>query len=316
MQSLYPSIQPYTYQHIAVSELHTLYVEECGNPDGLPVVFLHGGPGGGCEPTHRRFFDPEWYRIILFDQRGCGQSTPHAELTDNTTTQLIADMEVIRQTLGIEQWVLFGGSWGSTLALAYAETYPQRVLGMILRGIFLARQDDLRWFYQDGARRLFPDQWEHFLAPIPAAEQDNLIQAYYQRLTGSDELERLRVARAWASWEGATLTLERNQYVLDSFADAHKALSLARIEAHYFINNCFLEPGQLLRHADRLAGIPGYIIHGRYDVVTTLDNAWALAQSWPDAELRIIGAAGHSASEARVTDALITATTRLMEKLT
>ena len=240
MQSLYPSIQPYTQQHIAVDSIHTLYVEECGNPDGPPVVFLHGGPGSGCDAMHRRFFDPEQYRIVLFDQRGCGQSTPHAELVDNTTWHLVADMEIIREKLGIQRWVLFGGSWGSTLALAYAETHPQRVLGMILRGIFLARQRDLCWFYQDGANRLFPDQWEHFLAPIPVAEQGALIQAYYHRLTGSDELERLRVARAWSSWEGVTLTLERNQQVVDSFADAHKALSLARIEAHYFINNCFL----------------------------------------------------------------------------
>jgi len=315
MQNLYPGIQAYSQQHIAVDEIHTLYVEQSGNPDGLPVVFLHGGPGAGCEPMHRRFFDPEQYRIVLFDQRGCGQSTPHAELTANTTWQLVADMETIRTALDIERWVLFGGSWGSTLALAYAETYPERVLGMILRGIFLARAGDVRWFYQAGANRLFPDQWERFLAPIPASEQDDLIQAYYQRLTGSDELERLRVARAWAGWEGATLTLERNQYVVDSFSDAHKALSLACIEAHYFINHCFLEPNQLLQQAEQLAGIPGYIVHGRYDVVTPLDNAWALAQAWPDAELRIVGGAGHSAAEPGIIDALVTATRRMAEQL-
>ena len=316
MQSLYPSILPYASQHLPVDSLHTLYIEECGNPDGLPVVFLHGGPGGGCEPMHRRFFDPEQYRIILFDQRGCGQSTPHAELRDNTTGHLVADLEAIRQKLGIERWVLFGGSWGSTLALAYAETHPQQVLGMILRGIFLARAREIHWFYQDGANRFFPDLWEQFLAPIPVSEREDLIQAYYQRLTGNDELERLRVARAWAAWEGATLTLERCSQVLDSFTEAHKALSLACIEAHYFINDCFLEPDQLLRKANRLAGIPGYIIHGRYDMVTTLDNAWSLSRAWPAAELRIVGVAGHSASEPGIIDALITATRRMAETLT
>ena len=315
MQSLYPNIQPYASQYLSVDTRHTLYVEECGNPDGLPVVFLHGGPGSGCEAMHRRFFDPEQYRIILFDQRGCGQSTPHSELHDNTTWHLVTDLETIRQTLGVERWVLFGGSWGSTLALAYAETHPQQVLGMILRGIFLGRGREIQWFYQDGANRFFPDLWTHFLAPIPESERSHLIQAYYQRLTGNDELERLRVARAWAGWEGATLTLERCPQVVDSFTEAHKALSLASIEAHYFINDCFLEPDQLLRQADRLTGIPGYIIHGRYDMVTTLDNAWALSHAWPDAELRIVGASGHSASEPGIIDALVTATRRLAETL-
>jgi proline iminopeptidase len=315
MQSLYPSIQPYSQQFIEVDETHTLYVEQSGNPVGLPVVFLHGGPGAGCEPLYRRFFDPERYRIILFDQRGCGQSTPHAELTANTTWLLVDDMETIRQTLGVEQWVLFGGSWGSTLALAYAETHAKRVFGMIVRGIFLLRPEDLHWFYQSGANRLFPDHWEQFVAPIPESERGDIIRAYYQRLTGSDELERLRLARTWAGWEGATLTLERNAQLVDSFTEAHRALSLARIEAYYFINQGFLKPGQLLQQADRLAGIPGYIVHGRYDVITPLDNAWALAQAWPDAELRIVGAAGHSVAEPGIIDALVTATRRLVEQV-
>lgn len=311
MQTLYPSIQPYSHEMLAVDDLHTLYLEQCGNPDGVPVVFLHGGPGAGCEPMHRRFFDPEVYRIILFDQRGSGRSTPHAELTDNTTQHLVGDIETIRQHLAIEQWLLFGGSWGSTLALAYAETHPEQVLGMILRGIFLGRRRDFAWFLQDGANHLFPDTWERFLEPIPAAEQNDLINAYYKRLTGDDELERLRVAKNWAAWEGSALTLERNPGPTDNFGSAHKALSLARTEAHYAINDCFLEPNQLLRDADRLQNIPGHIVHGRYDVITPLDNAWALHKAWPKAELRIIGNAGHAAGEPGTIDALITATRTL-----
>ena len=208
MRVLFPDIKPYATQRLAVDSLHTLYIEECGNPSGLPVLFLHGGPGAGCEPMHRRFFDPQRYRIVLFDQRGSGQSSPHAELRDNTTWHLVADIEKLREHLNIDRWVVFGGSWGSTLALAYAETHPDRVLGLILRGVFLCRDQDIHWFYQHGANRLFPDLWEHFLAPIPAVEQHDLIHAYHRRLTGADELERLRAARAWSTWEGATLTLE------------------------------------------------------------------------------------------------------------
>lgn len=315
MQTLYPGIQPYATRELPVDDRHTLYVEESGNPDGLPVLFLHGGPGGGCEPLHRRFFDPEVYRIVLFDQRGCGRSTPHAELEDNTTRHLIADIETIRTTLAIDRWVVFGGSWGSTLALTYAETNPHRVLGLILRGIFLGRPRDVRWFYQEGANRLLPDAWESFIEPIPELERGDLLSAYYRRLTGDDELERLRVARAWSTWEGTALTLERRNEVVDSFAEAHKALSLARIEAHYFYQDCFLEPDQLLRDAHLLVDIPGFIIHGRYDVVTTLDNAWQLHQAWPTAELRIVGAAGHAATEPGIVDALVTATRTLAARM-
>ncbi len=315
MRVLFPDIRPYATQRLAVGPPHTLYIEECGSPDGLPVLFLHGGPGAGCEPLHRRFFDPQRYRIVLFDQRGCGQSAPHAELTDNTTWHLVADIEKLRVHLGIDRWVVFGGSWGSTLALAYAETHPDRVLGLILRGVFLCRDRDIRWFYQEGASRLFPDLWEHFLAPIPVAERDDLLHAYHRRLTGANELERLRAAKAWSVWEGSTLTLESNPHLIEQFGEARRALGLARIECHYFVNHCFMEPDQLLRDADRLRDIPGVIVHGRYDVVCPLDNAWALHRVWPEAELRIVGAAGHSASEPGIVDALVTATQSFADRL-
>ena len=314
MRILFPEIKPYATQRLAVDELHNLYVEECGVAHGLPVLFLHGGPGAGCEPLHRRFFDPQRYRIILFDQRGSGQSTPHAELRDNTTGHLVADIETLREHLGIDRWLVFGGSWGSTLALTYAETHPERVMGLILRGIFLCRDRDIHWFYQEGASRLFPDRWEQFLAPIPVAERNEMVQAYYRRLTSANELERLRAAKAWAMWEGATLALEHNSQIVEQFGEAHRALSLARIECHYFINQCFIEPDQLLRDADRLRGIPGVIVHGRYDVICPLDNAWALYQAWPEAELRIIPTAGHAASEPGIVDALIQATERFADQ--
>ncbi|PIE83421.1 MAG: prolyl aminopeptidase [Candidatus Contendobacter odensis] len=315
MRILFPEIRPYATQYLAVDSLHTLHVEECGNPEGLPVLFLHGGPGGGCESLHRRFFNPQHYRIVLFDQRGCGRSTPHAGLQDNTTWHLVADIETLRRHLHIDRWVVFGGSWGTTLALAYAEAYPERVQGLILRGVFLCRDRDIHWFYQEGANRLFPDQWEHFVAPIPSAERDDLLQAYYQRLTGDNALERLRVAKAWSVWEGSTLTLESDARYVQQFAEAHRALSLARIECHYFVNHAFLEPDQLLRDAYRLRDIAGYIIHGRYDVICPLDNAWALHHAWPEAELRIIGSAGHAASEPGIVDALVTATEHLAGQL-
>lgn len=314
MRTLFPEIKPYATQRFAVDALHTLYIEECGIADGLPVVFLHGGPGAGCEPLQRRFFDPQRYRIILFDQRGSGQSTPHAELRDNSTWHLVADLEALREHLGIQRWLVFGGSWGSTLALAYAETHPERVLGLILRGIFLCRDADIHWFYQHGANRLFPDRWEQFLAPIPVAERQDMVSAYYRRLTSSDELERLRAARAWATWEGATLTLEANPQIVEQFAEVHRALSLARIECHYFMNQSFLEPNQLLRNAERLRGIPGTIVHGRYDVICPLDNAWELHNAWPEAELCIIPTAGHAVSEAGIVDALIRATERCADQ--
>jgi proline iminopeptidase len=315
MRALYPDIKPFTTHHLVVDSRHTLYLEECGNPQGLPVLFLHGGPGAGCEPMHRRFFDPRRYRIVLFDQRGCGRSTPHAELEQNTTGHLVGDIEAIREHLGIERWVVFGGSWGSTLGLIYGQTHPSRVLGLILRGIFLCRPEDISWFYQEGACRLFPDAWEHFLEPIPDNERADLLHAYYRRLIGTDEVERLRVAKAWSVWEGSTLSLERNHAVVEHFGEAHLALSLARIEAHYFVNDIFLEPNQLLRDAYRLQGIPGVIVHGRYDVICPLDGAWALHKAWPGSELQIIPTAGHAASEPGIVNALVGATQAMAARL-
>lgn len=311
----YPAIKPYVTHSLQMDALHTLYIEECGNPEGLPVLFIHGGPGAGCEPWHRRFFDPDVYRIVLFDQRGCGRSTPHAELRDNTTQILIADIERIRTHLGIERWVVFGGSWGSTLGLVYAETHPERVLGLILRGIFLCRPEEIRWFYQEGASWLFPDYWEEFLRPIPEGERADLVAAYYRRLTGEDELARMGAAKTWARWEAKASTLLPRKELVDHFSAPYTALSLARIECHYFMNNSFLEPDQLLRDAHRLADIPGVIVHGRYDAVCPAKNAWQLHQVWPRAELRIIPDAGHSALERGIIDALVRATIDLSKRL-
>lgn len=315
MQDLFPDIEPYVRHSLAVSTPHVLHIEECGNPDGIPVLFVHGGPGAGCEAYHRRFFDPARYRIVLFDQRGCGRSTPHAHLEDNTTSALIADIEQIRVLLKIDQWLLFGGSWGSTLSLAYAETHPERVLGLILRGIFLCRPRDLHWFYQEGANYLFPELWEHYLAPIPEAEQDDLIQAFHKRLTGEDEIQRMAAAKAWSVWEGSTATLHPNPMVIDHFSDPYVALALARIENHYFINQAFLEENQLLRDASRLAAIPGVIVHGRYDVVCPVEQAVALHKAWPRAELQIIDDAGHSATEPGIVRALVNATEAFADRL-
>jgi len=315
MRVLYPPIDPYHVEILAVDQTHRLHLETCGTAQGLPVVFLHGGPGSGCEPWHRRFFDPAAYRIVLFDQRGCGRSRPHASLEDNTTAHLVSDMERIREHLGIERWVVFGGSWGSTLALAYAEAHPERVLGLVLRGIFLCRPRDIHWFYQEGAGRLFPNYWEDYLAPIPESERDDMVSAYYRRLTGEDEVARMAAAKAWSEWEGRTATLLPNPGVVDHFRDPHVALSLARIECHYFMNQSFLEPNQLLRDAHRLADIPGTIVHGRYDVVCPLDQAHALHRAWPRAKLEIIPDAGHSAGEPGIVDALVRATDELAAML-
>jgi proline iminopeptidase len=316
MHSLYPPIQPYNSQNLAVDSVHTLYVEECGTPEGLPVIFLHGGPGSGCESYHRRFFDPEKYRIVLFDQRGSGRSTPHAELQGNTTQALIDDIETIRSKLGIDKWVVFGGSWGSTLALAYAQAHPDRVLGLILRGIFLCRQREIDWFYQEGASRLFPDIWEKFLEPIPPEERGQLVSAYYQRLTSEDEFTRMQAAKAWSLWEGRTATLTSSQKILDHFGDAHTALSLARIECHYFMHQSFLRENQLLEDAHKLQDIPGVIVQGRYDVICPMESAWELHRAWPESILQIIPDAGHAASEPGIVNALIKATDDMHRDLT
>ena len=305
MLNLYPDIEPYARHRLAVDEPHELYLEESGNPDGIPVLVVHGGPGGGCEDYHRRFFDAERFRIILMDQRGAGRSTPLAELEGNSTDTLVQDMETIRQFLGIDRWLLFGGSWGSTLSLVYAEAYPERVLGLVLRGIFLCRPRDIQWFYQEGASRVFPDYWQDFQAPIPEAERGDMVTAYYRRLTSANELEQIQAAKAWSIWEGRCATLHPNSKVVEHFGHPHVAIALARIECHYFMNNAFLEPDQIVRDAGRLANIPGVIVHGRYDMVCPLDNALALHRAWPEAELHIIRDAGHSASEPAIVDALL-----------
>ena len=313
MRTLFPAIRPYHFEHIAVGQGHQLYTEQCGNPDGLPVLFIHGGPGGGITQRDRQFFDPERYRIILFDQRGAGQSLPHAALTDNTTDHLIADIETIRRHLGIRQWVLFGGSWGSTLALAYAQQHPATVLAMILRGIFLCRREDIQWFYQHGASRIFAEHWQDFLAPIPVSEQRDLLGAYYRRLTGDNELERMAAAKAWSIWEGRCAALKHNADIVSRLADPHTALAMARIEAHYFFHQAFLTERPLLDHCQPLADIPGYIVHGRYDMVCPVDQAIALHRTWPLAQLAIVNDAGHAASEPGIVDALLHATERVAD---
>ena len=315
MHTLYPEIKPYARHQLAVDHPHELYIDESGTPDGLPVLFVHGGPGAGCDAASRRWFDPALYRIVTFDQRGCGRSTPHASLDRNTTWDLVADMERIREHLGIDKWVLFGGSWGSTLSLAYAQTHPERVHALILRGIFLCRPQEIRWFYQEGASRLFPDYWEDYLAPIPHEERHDLVDAFYRRLAGPDQIAQMHAAKAWSIWEGRTATLRPNGHVIERFSEPQRALSIARIECHYFINNAFLEEDQLLRDMHKIAHIPGVIVHGRYDVVCPLDNAWALNQAWPNSELAIIRDAGHAAGEPGITDALVRATGQVARQL-
>ena len=315
MRIFYPKIKPYQTHRLKVDDVHELYLEESGAVDGIPVVFIHGGPGAGCAECHRRFFDPEKYRIILFDQRGAGQSTPHANLENNTTQHLVSDMEAIREYLKIDKWVLFGGSWGSTLSLVYAQTHPDRVLGMILRGIFLCREKEIEWFYQQGTSRLFPDAWSDFCHPIPESERDNMVVAYYKRLTSDDELIRTKAAKAWSIWEGRTSTLKPNPDVVNSFGNLHTAVSLARIECHYFINNSFLEKNQIIKNANRIKDIPTTIVQGRYDVVCPIESAWELYQALPLSELNIIPDAGHSAMEPSIIDALIKATDKMIRQL-
>jgi proline iminopeptidase len=314
MIALYPELKTNREFTLKPDDLHEIYVEESGNPNGVPVLVVHGGPGAGCEPSNRRFFDAERYRIIMFDQRGSGRSTPLAELRDNTTAHLVADMEMIRNHLGIDKWILFGGSWGSTLSLVYAETHPQRVLGLVLRGIFLCRPQDFSWFYQEGASRVFPDYWKSFLEPIPVPERGDLMSAYYRRLTSENELEQMQVAKAWSIWEGRCATLHPNQTVVDRFSHPHVAISLARIECHYFVNQAFLRPDQILQDVAKLSGIPGIIVHGRYDMVCPLDNAVALNECWEGSELSIIRDAGHSATEPAIIDALVKACETMGER--
>lgn len=306
---LYPAIEPYRDGRLAVDGGHELYYAECGNPRGAPVLIVHGGPGGGCNPTMRRFHAPNHYRIILLDQRGCGRSQPNASIENNTTWHLVHDMELLRQTLGIEQWQLFGGSWGSTLSLVYAERYPERVSQLLLRGIFLLRRSELAWFYQEGCSAIFPDAWEAFVRIIPPDERSDMIGAYYRRLTDPDPAVHLPAAEAWSVWEGTTLSLVEDPARIRVFANRAYALAFARIECHYFVNNGFLaSDGELLANADRIADIPGVIVHGRYDVVTPVKSAWDLSKAWPKAELRIVPEAGHAMTEPGIIHELVAAT--------
>lgn len=311
MRTLYPSVDPFMTGQLQVSERHHIYYEQCGNPAGKPVVILHGGPGAGCGAKMRCFHDPAKYRIVLFDQRGAGRSTPHADLVDNTTWHLVADIEQLRAHLGIDRWQVFGGSWGSTLALAYAETHPDAVTELVLRGIFMLRRWELEWFYQEGASRVFPDAWQNYLAAIPVVERHDLISAYHRRLTHEDPAVRLAAARAWSVWEAATSFLYQDPAFMHSHEEDAFALAFARIECHYFVNGGFFEvEDQLLRDVSKIRDIPATIVHGRYDVVCPIANAWDLHRAWPEADLRIIADAGHSGFEAGITDALINATDR------
>jgi proline iminopeptidase len=309
MREMYPEIEPFDSGMLEVDGRHRLYYEQCGNPQGKPVVMLHGGPGAGCSAKMRRFHDPSRYRIVLFDQRGSGRSTPHADLVDNTTWDLVADIERLREHVGIERWQVFGGSWGSTLALAYAQAHPRRVTELVLRGIFMLRRWELEWFYQQGANRLFPDAWEQYLAAIPEVERGDLISAYNRRLTSTDEATRLSAARAWSVWEASTSLLLQDEAFIEGHRDPHFALSFARIESHYFVHGGFFDvEDQLLRDAHRLQGIPGVIVHGRYDVVCPVQNAWDLHKAWPQSKLVISPNSGHSAYEPENAAALVEAT--------
>jgi proline iminopeptidase len=309
--ALHPALEPYRSGMLDVGDGHMVYFEECGNPHGQPALLVHGGPGGGSNPTMRRFHDPSHYRIILFDQRGCGRSSPNASLHANTTWHLVADMELLRETLGIERWQLFGGSWGSTLALAYAETHPERVESLILRGIFLVRRAELEWFYHQGCSWVYPDAFAAFQAPIPPEERGDMIAAYHRRLTHDDLRVRIAAAKAWSIWEGSTLSLVQDPERIRQFGAEAYAVAFARIECHYFVNGGFLRTDdQLLADAGRLAGIPGTIVHGRYDVVTPMKNAWDLKRAWPSAELRIVADAGHAMSEPGIAHELVSATRR------
>ncbi|MGC1309478.1 MAG: prolyl aminopeptidase [Phormidesmis sp.] len=311
MRQLYPPVDPYRQGRLPVSSLHTLYYEEAGNPDGKPVVFLHGGPGGGIVDIYRQFFDPQRWRIILFDQRGCGQSTPHAELAENTTWDLVADIERVRSHLSIPKWTVFGGSWGSTLALAYAQTHPDSCCGLILRGIFMLRRKEIQWFYQSGASYIFPDAWEGYIAPISVEEQGDMVTAYYQRLTSPDSQIRQTAARAWSVWEASTSKLVPDTGLIERFGADSFADAFARIECHYFINSGFFDyENQLLDNIDRIRHIPAVIVQGRYDIVCPMASAWELHRAWPEAELVVVTKAGHSATEPGITSALVEATDR------
>jgi proline iminopeptidase len=311
-RDLYPPIEPYATGYLDVGAGHRVYYEQCGNPDGKPALFVHGGPGAGADAQARRFFDPGRYRIVVFDQRGAGRSRPHASLEENTTWDLVADMERLRETLGIARWLVFGGSWGSTLALAYAEAHATAVTEIVLRGVFLLRRKELDWFYQSGASRIFPDLWQQFVAPIPEAERGDLLGAYHRRLGSADSAQQLEAAQAWSIWEGMTSHLLPSDERRRQFSAPEFALALARIEAHYFVNRGFFaDEEELLRGVERIRHIPCIIVQGRYDMVCPIETAWELARHWPEADLRVVADAGHSAFEPGTASELVRATDEL-----
>ena len=315
MLPLYPEIKPYARHELKVDDTHTLYVDESGELDGIPVLFVHGGPGSGCEYDSRGFFDPEKYRIILFDQRGSGRSTPHGELSANTTSDLVADMERIREFLGVDRWLLFGGGWGATLSLVYAETHPDHVSGLVLRGAFLGRQQDIDWMYREGASRFFPDHFEDFLRPIAAEDRADPVLGYSHRLEGSDELARMAAAKAWSRWEADAGTLHPNPRLTRHMTSSHRAMARYRVGVHYLSQGCFLEDNQILKNVGAIAHIPGIIVHGRFDMLCPLQSAYDLHSAWPVAELHIIREAGHSATEPALIDALVRATRDMARRL-
>lgn len=314
LRTLYPKIEPFETGHLDVGDGHVIYWERVGTRGAKPAVFLHGGPGGGIAPVHRQLFDPALYDVLLFDQRGCGRSTPHAELEANTTWHLVADIERLREMMGVDQWLVFGGSWGSTLALAYSQTHKQRVSELVVRGVYTLTKAELDWYYQFGVSQMFPDKWERFLAPIPPQERGDLMAAYRKRLTGDDKAAQIEAALAWSTWEGQTITLLPEPETSDKFGEDHFALAFARIENHYFVHGGWLEEGQLLRDAHKLAGIPGLIVHGRYDMPCPATYAWQLSKAWPDAEFFLIEGAGHAFSEPGILDRLIYATDKFAGK--
>ncbi|WP_454848862.1 prolyl aminopeptidase [Rhizobium binxianense] len=314
LRTFYPEIEPYASGHLDVGDGHVIYWERAGTPGAKPAVFLHGGPGGGIAPVHRRLFDPALYDVMLFDQRGCGRSTPHAGIEANTTWHLVADIERLREMAGVEQWLVFGGSWGSTLALAYAETHPDRVSELVLRGIYTVTRAELAWYYQFGVSEMFPDRWERFVAPIPEAERGDLVGAYRRILTGNDREKQIKAARAWSQWEGSTITLLPDPSLTDQFGEAEYALAFARLENHYFVHGCWMDEGQLIRDAHRIKDIPGVIIHGRYDMPCPARYAWQLHKAWPKADFHLIEGAGHAYSEPGILDQLIRATDRFAGK--
>ncbi len=314
MKQLYPEIEPYNEFDLKVSDLHTIHVEESGNPNGKPVIFLHGGPGGGIEPIYRQYFDPEKWRIIIFDQRGCGKSTPHAELRENTTWDLVADIEKIREHLNIDKWVVFGGSWGSTLSLSYTITHPDRCKALVLRGIFMIRKKEIDWFYQEGASNIYPDAWEHYLKPIPEDERHDMVAAYYKRLTSNEVSVRIEAAKAWSIWEASTSKLFQSEEYLHSFEDAKVAEAFARIECHYFTNGGFFDTDEwLLKNVDKIRHIPAVIVQGRYDVVCPMVSAWELHRAFPESNFEVVQDAGHSMTEEGIAVKLVEYTDKFVE---